>query len=160
MSPPKVPEYPPPVISPDALRALLKACEGTWFEDRRDMAIVRMFLDTGMKRAETANLIVEDVDFRTRAAVVLGNGGRHRACPFGAKTAQAVDRYLRARAKHRRADLPELWLGLAGPMTDNGLAQVVRKRPAGQDRRTGEPPPLPSTPTPTNGFWPAAREKT
>jgi len=128
MTSPRVPEDPPPVISPDTLRALLKACEGTRFEDRRDMAIVRLFLDTGMRRSELANLKVEDVDFRTRVAEVLGKGGRHRACQFGAKTAQAIDRYVRARARHRLADLPDLWLGLAGPVTDNGLAQIVKKR--------------------------------
>jgi site-specific recombinase XerD len=128
MTPPKVPEDPPPVLTTDSLRALLKACEGTRFEDRRDMAIVRLFLDTGMRRLELANLKVEDVDFRTRVAVVLGKGGRHRACPFGARTAQAMDRYLRARARHRLADLPYLWLGLSGPMTDNGIANAVRKR--------------------------------
>ena len=50
MNPPKVPEYMPPVLSEDDLRRLLKACEGMGFEDRRDMAIVRLLLDTGARR--------------------------------------------------------------------------------------------------------------
>ena len=46
---PKVPDDPPPVLTNDELRQLLKACEGTSFDDRRDMAIVRVFLDTGAR---------------------------------------------------------------------------------------------------------------
>ncbi len=43
MRPPTVPDDPPPVMSEDDLRALLKACEGQEFVDRRDMAIVRLW---------------------------------------------------------------------------------------------------------------------
>ena len=35
-----MPDDPPPVLTNDELRQLLKACEGTSFDDRRDMAIV------------------------------------------------------------------------------------------------------------------------
>ena len=36
MRPPKVPESPPPVLTEDQLRALLKTCGGKTFDDRRD----------------------------------------------------------------------------------------------------------------------------
>jgi site-specific recombinase XerD len=36
MKPPKVPEQQVPVLSDDELRALLKACDGREFEERRD----------------------------------------------------------------------------------------------------------------------------
>ncbi len=81
-----------------------------------------------MRRAELAGLKVADVDFELGVAAVLGKGRRPRACPIGRKTAQALDRYLRVRARHRDADRPELWLGHAGPMTPNGVYQVVRRR--------------------------------
>ena len=51
MRPPKVPEDSPAVLSEDHLRRLNRACEGTEFEDRRDMAIVRLFLDAGVAGA-------------------------------------------------------------------------------------------------------------
>ena len=98
MRPPQVPETPPPVLREADLRKLLDACAGTDFEDRRDSAMFRLFLDTGMRRGELAGLRVEDVDFDHEMAVVLGKGHRPRACPFGHKTGQALDRYLRARA--------------------------------------------------------------
>jgi site-specific recombinase XerD len=128
MRPPHVPETPPNVYTDDEIHRLLAACEGRAFEDRRDMAIVRLFLDTGMRLAEAAGLRLADVDLEQNIALVVGKGRRQRACPFGRRTAQALDRYLRARASHRDKDRPEFWLGLAGPMTPNGVADVVRRR--------------------------------
>lgn len=38
-------------------------------------------------------------------ATVIGKGRRRRACSFGKRTAQALDRYLRARVRHLYADV-------------------------------------------------------
>jgi Site-specific recombinase XerD len=129
MQPPRVPEAPVPILSSDALTRLLKSCEGTDFRDRRDLAIIRLFLDTGMRRGELAGLSVDDVDLKERTARVLGKGRKVRLVRFTAKTAQAIDRYLRrARATHRDAGSPALWLGAGGRMTGNGIYQVITSR--------------------------------
>jgi site-specific recombinase XerD len=52
MEPPPVPEEPPAILTDDQLSKLLKVCGGTAFEDRRDTAMIRLLLDTGMRRAE------------------------------------------------------------------------------------------------------------
>lgn len=128
MRPPRVPEEPVPVLTEDEMKALFKTCSGREFEDRRDMAIVRLFHDTGMRLAELAALTVHDVDFEADVAVVMGKGGRPRACPFGRKTGLALDRYLRTRAGHKDAALDAFWLGQRGAMTVSGIAQVIRRR--------------------------------
>jgi integrase len=125
---PIVPEVPVPVIADDGIRALLKACSGKSYAERRDLAIVRLLLDTGMRRNELAKLTLEDLDLDAGIAYVVGKGRRPRACPFEAKTGQALDRYLRVRRQHRLASLPALWLGPKGGMTDSGIAQVLRRR--------------------------------
>ncbi|MDQ3222692.1 MAG: tyrosine-type recombinase/integrase [Gemmatimonadota bacterium] len=81
-----------------------------------------------MRRAELAGLRVGEIDLDHNVAVVLGKGSRPRACPFGKRTAVALDRYLRVRAKHRGSDRGELWLGRLGQMTANGLYQVLQSR--------------------------------
>jgi len=128
MHPPHVPETPPPVLREAELRKLLDACAGTDFEDRRDNAMIRLFLDTGMRRGELAGLRLEDVDLDQEAAVVLGKGRRPRACPFGHKTGQALDRYLRSRARRADASEPWLWLGKRGRLTETGVEQAVKRR--------------------------------
>ncbi len=100
---------------------------GRGFDDRRDTAIVRLFLDTGTRVSEMAGLSVADIDLDMDVAVVLGKARRPRACPFGDKTSQAIERYLRERVKHRLTKSPQLWLGGRGVMTDNGIGQMLRR---------------------------------
>jgi integrase/recombinase XerC len=97
MRPPSVPEQPVAVLTDDQLRTLLTACDGRDFVDRRDMAIIRMFLDTGCRRGEIAGLTTADVSLEERDITVIGKGSRVRIIPFGLKTAQALGRYLRLR---------------------------------------------------------------
>ena len=128
MKPPIVPEEPPPVLSDEDVRWLLKACEGKDFYARRDTALLRMFLDTGCRRAEITHLRLEDIDFENSLIRVMGKGRRPRLVHFGDKTAIALDRYLRVRDKHRERRSTALWLGHAGPITPNGIYQALRRR--------------------------------
>jgi site-specific recombinase XerD len=130
MQPPSVPETPPEVLTESDLKRLLKTCAGKSFEDRRDSAIIWLFLDTGMRLSELTNLKLSDLDLDANIAFVLGKGRRPRACPFGRKTALAIDRYLRARSLHRENPADALWLGHAGRMTPSGVADVIRRRAA------------------------------
>jgi site-specific recombinase XerD len=72
------------------------------------------------------------LDLRHDQVTIHGKGDRVRVIPFGAKTGQAIDRYLRQRVKHRDVKLPALWLGARGMgLTPSGLTQMLRRR-AGQ----------------------------
>jgi site-specific recombinase XerD len=128
MHPPKVPEVPVPVLGDDELRRLLATCAGKDYVQRRDTAIISLFLDTGMRLAELANLTVPDLDLDQDVAIVLGKGRRPRACPFGRKTAAHLDRYIRSRRSHVSAAEPWLWLGKKGRMTSSGIAQMLGRR--------------------------------
>jgi site-specific recombinase XerD len=129
MKPPKVPDVPVPVLTEDQLKQLLAACEGKTFEDRRDMAALRLFLDSGMRLSELTNLKVGDVDLDSRVAYVIGKGSRPRACPFGAKTSAALDRYMHMRARsHWADDTDALWIGNRGAMTTAGTRSLVERR--------------------------------
>ncbi|MCH7948096.1 MAG: tyrosine-type recombinase/integrase, partial [candidate division Zixibacteria bacterium] len=94
-------------LTEEQLRRLLKTCDGRTFEERRDNAILRLFMDCGVRLSELAGLTLSDLDLDSNVAVVLGKGRRPRACPFGRRTTLALDRYLRARAGHRDSARPE-----------------------------------------------------
>ena len=128
MRPPHVPEEPPAVLSDDALRRLLTVCEGSSFEDRRDMAMLRLLLDTGMRRSELAGIRLRDLDLIDGTVLVLGKGRRPRILPIGKRSSKALDRYLRLRANHSASDSEYLWLGRKGTMTDSGVYQAVCER--------------------------------
>jgi site-specific recombinase XerD len=129
VKPPKVPENPPDILREDEIRALLKACEGKAFEDRRDAALVMLLYDTGLRLSECAGITLADIDIADRREVtVLGKGRKERSLPIGAIAARSMGRYLRMRRSHRDHALPALWLGIRGPMTPSGIRQVLEKR--------------------------------
>ena len=128
IKPPHVPDVPVPVVGDDDLRKLLKAADGKTFEQRRDTAVLRVLIDCGVRLAEVTGLRLTDVDFELQVILVVGKGSRPRAVPFGAKTAQAIERYLRLRSRHALASSPGLWIGVKGQLTDSGIARILRRR--------------------------------
>ena len=143
MKPPKVPLDPPDVLREDHLKALMATCDkGQDTDDRRDAAIIRVFMDTGARLSEVTNLRWDpsvhannDVDLGLGILRVIGKGGSERTLPIGKKTVRALDRYLRKRSQHRDSDSNLLWLGYRGRMTPSGLRKIVQRR--GQEAGLG-----------------------
>jgi integrase/recombinase XerC len=127
---PPVQDAPVAVPKADIVSALLKSTQGRDFRSRRDHAMIRIFADTGIRRAECAGLKVSDVDLDAQVARVVGKGDRVRYVPFGAKTAQALDRYLRARGRHKAARLDALWLTewRVSALSYSRIGEMVRHR--------------------------------
>jgi site-specific recombinase XerD len=131
MRPPRLPEEPPAVLRASELRAVVEACErDRSFVGRRDEAIILVFIDTGARRAEVLGLTRDALDLDGQTLRVTGKGSRTRLVSIGANTARALDRYLRARAKHANADLEALWLGRKGALRETGLADLIADRGA------------------------------
>ncbi|MGH2346548.1 MAG: tyrosine-type recombinase/integrase [Chloroflexota bacterium] len=128
MKPPHVPLTPPPVFSTAEPAALFKTCAGRSFVERRDTAILMLLLDSGLRRAEISGITLSDLDLDTQTVLVLGKGSRPRQVPFGRKTVQALDRYVRVRTLYENHDLGWLWLGEKGRLTSWGIAQAVERR--------------------------------
>lgn len=131
MRPPTLPEAPPPVLRDTELRAILAGCERdkTWL-GRRDEAILRVFMDTGARRAEVLGLRLEDVDLDRGVLSVTGKGSRTRLVAVGDATIRALDRYMRLRARKAGPDVPWLWLGRKGRLGETGMAGLIRARGA------------------------------
>lgn len=132
MKRPTVPDTPPTVPTQDAVRALLRACEGRDFYARRDTALIRLLIDTGLRASEIAGIRVSDIDWTTNSIEVLGKGRKVRSVPFGRKTAQALDRYKRAREQYPAVRLnPDVWWlgrGHGNRLTPSGVQDIIRRR--------------------------------
>ena len=99
----------------EELRAVLATASNRQsFADVRDTAVIRLWLDTGLRRSELAALRVSDLDVTAGEAGVLGKGRKPRTVAFGSATSTALARYLRLRSRHPHAGLLELWLGDRG----------------------------------------------
>jgi site-specific recombinase XerD len=104
----------------DDLTALVKACEGNDFESRRDMAIIRILMDNGIRVGGLVGLRYTPDDDKTNDVYISRHqlrvrlkGGKEFLAPIGKKAAVALDRYLRVRARHPLAAVSQwLWLPL------------------------------------------------
>lgn len=128
MTAPSIPERPVPVFSEAELSALLKVTDGAGFERRRDHALVRLFITTGVRLGEMAGMTVDSVARDDQAILVVGKGDRGRWVPFSDKAAVSLDRYLRERRRHPNAHMEWLWIGRQGRLTSSGITQVLRRR--------------------------------
>ena len=134
---PHVPERPVPVFADGDLARLEHACAGRSFQQRRDAAMIAVFAATGMRLSELAGIRYDpgdprrsDIDLWHREITVHGKGRTTRTVKISYDAARALDRYIRARARHAQAYRPELWLGVnnRGPMTASGIYQVIARR--------------------------------
>jgi len=134
MAPPHVPPTPIPVLRDAQVAALLRTSSGQTFDARRDEALIRVFVDTGARLGEVAGMrwsadpVRSDLDLKYRVVRVTGKGSREREIPISARTARALDRYIRLRQRHREAARPQLWLGQRGALSDSGIAQMLNRR--------------------------------
>jgi site-specific recombinase XerD len=117
-------------LKDEEITALLKACEGKAFEDRRDMAIIRLALDSGMRRFEIAGMPYNEDILDQRVYRFTGKGNHTRYVYLGDKVIRDIDRYLREREKHPQAKLSALWLAHKGALTPDGVHHLVRRRAA------------------------------
>jgi site-specific recombinase XerD len=128
MKAPKVPEKEVPVLDERSIKAILAPCQGETLLDRRDMAIIRLLLDTGLRRTEMAKIKLEDVDLDRGTIKVMGKGARVRIVAYGRKSARDLDRYLRLRDRSPHTSSPYLWPGQTGPVSGDTIYRIVKDR--------------------------------
>jgi site-specific recombinase XerD len=86
----KVPKRLPRDIPEDGIKKLLAAARSP-----RDLALLEFLYATGCRKAEVANMNVEDVCLPARSATVRnGKGGKDRVVLFGRPAAGALEAYL------------------------------------------------------------------
>ena len=104
---PKLGEVHVPLATDEQVDALMASLTGRTFLDTRDRALLGLVLDAGLRRHEALGILLEDMDLRTRRALVWGKGDKSRLVTWGAATARDLDRYLRLRDRHPLAETVE-----------------------------------------------------
>ena len=131
VKPPKADQPVVADISTDDIKRMMKARDGSSLRDRRDKALIALFADTGMRRAEMTALQVANIDLDECFVIIRkGKGGKGRRAHFSPATAMHVDRYMRSR-KRAGCDPRSgaLWIGVQGnPLGYNGIDQALKQR--------------------------------
>jgi len=103
---------------------LLLLCSGNRFLELRNRAIILLFLDTGLRLSELANIQLKDIDFDRETIKVMGKGAKERVVKMGKATQKSLLRYLLM----RRDNYPCLWVTEERkPLTCDGVQVTIKK---------------------------------
>lgn len=91
---PKVPSRVIEVLREDEVRRLLAAVDERKANGARDLAILVLFLDTGLRLSELVDLAVTDLHLEDGWLKVFGKGGKERIVPFGSRATKVLNRYI------------------------------------------------------------------
>lgn len=128
---PKLDDKAVPDLSESEVKLILKACKGAAFRDKRDLAMLLVLTETGIRASELLALDLDDVDLMTCTLLVRrGKGARGRQARFTASTAAALDRYLRARRTAGHPDRGALWMSSTGVrrLSYRGMSSALKQR--------------------------------
>ena len=131
---PKLPKRKSPRLKLAEVEILLQAVQETK-EAPRNLAMVCLMLDAGLRRGEVVGLNMEDVDVRSAVVRVHGKGGRDREVPLGPQAWEALRAYLAVRPAPLNGT-DRVFLTAAGtPLTGNALLTLMTRL----RRQTGLP---------------------
>lgn len=112
------------------------ATSGEWIK-LRDLALLSLALDTGIREGELARLKVKDIDLAHRSIPVSPDSKTHRGrtIKFSSLAAASLTRWLE---KRESLDLPSslksLWVAVGGkafewhPLTGSGIYQILKRK--------------------------------
>lgn len=118
-SPPATIRFKPPPEAPvegytvDELKRLLAVCDldirtGARFTGIRNKAMLLLFIDSGLRRGELANIRLSDLDLEGGRVRILGKGNKLGVAPFSPRTAKVLWAWLTVRKTRARTD--RLWV--------------------------------------------------
>lgn len=121
---PRPPKRQPKPLSDEEKTALLRTCDAdksVW--GRRDLAMVLVLLDTGLRVSELISMQTDSITPKG-SVTVIGKGDKQRTVQVSEKTRSALFRYVRQRNDPHDC----LWVGRNGPLTTGGVEYMTRRR--------------------------------
>lgn len=92
----KLPKRLVPRLSEDQVAELLQAVRHTQ-SPQRNMALVALLIDSGLRRGEALAIKLEDVNLTEEKVTVLGKGQKEREIPLGKASTRALRTWLKIR---------------------------------------------------------------
>ena len=125
---PRAPKLLPHVITAEQANGLVDGVA----EDRlarphpeRDLALFEILYGCGLRISEAVGLNLDDFDFPERWIRVRGKGKKERQVPYGARAAEAIEKYLPVR--QARPEETAFFLNTRGArLGDRGAREIVK----------------------------------
>jgi site-specific recombinase XerD len=129
---PKVHRRKQRTLTPENALKLLASCDTASPIGTRNLAIMTVMLDSGLRASEVCRLRIPKMDFEKRRFVVVVKGGDEDIGVFSKTTSAHIERWLSVRERYARPDVDTLFVSIRGgtkgaPLTSNGLRVLFRK---------------------------------
>ena len=112
-------------FSEDQIRALLRRPDRTTFTGLRDLTIMLLFLETGIRCSELVGIRLDDVRMKEGKILIHGKGAKQRFVPFQSKFRRALKEYLVARGA---VQTDALFCTITGkPLYNRVVQQAIRQ---------------------------------
>lgn len=124
---PKIPHREASYLSEEEYLSLIRTIrsEGTLYYLHRDLAIVTMFLGTGMRLSELTGLNTADVNLTDQTVRVIGKGNKERTLPLNEAVITSLNLYLKTRPE---TPSRSLYLSRRGLRMSSGAVYHLIKR--------------------------------
>jgi integrase/recombinase XerC len=119
---PKAPDTPVENYTDEQVSRIIEAADSP-----RNRAIVRVFVNSGLRLSELASLHVDDLDFERRLIRVLGKGRRYRMVPMSEGTARALSHYMNRVRPQTDCDYVFLTLGGQKGLKPSALSAIFQR---------------------------------
>lgn len=111
---------------------VMAVCESTSAAGARELALLALLLDTGLRASEVCRLAVAEVDLAAHSLSVKAKGDKVRRGRFSAATAHYLATWLGARAAVARPEVGAVFVSLGGitrgrPLTTRGLSKLLAR---------------------------------
>jgi integrase/recombinase XerC len=128
ISTPKLDKRLPVVLDEKRVKGLVECPPGDTVAGLRDRAILETLYSTGIRVSELVGLDMDDVDFISGVAKVLGKGSKERLVPIGDEAVNAIRRYDGKRNEWDVRDKKAVFLNKRGTrLTDRSIRRIVDK---------------------------------
>jgi len=120
---PRIQKYDTEVLTPGEICQLRRACR-----DMRQLLILNLLYDTGMRVREVIRLRVSDFDKHSRTITIRNSKGRKtRVVHYGEELRSILQRYCKARGGVPPNTLLESYKERGKPLTMRGVQHIVRQ---------------------------------
>ncbi|WP_372998486.1 tyrosine-type recombinase/integrase [Lutispora sp.] len=96
---------------------------------KRDIAIVELLLNTGIRASELISLEIDDIELSDRKGMLIvrdGKGGKYRNIPLNSDVRKALNEYLESIPVDMH-HTSKLWIGQRGSLAQDGLNKLLKR---------------------------------
>ncbi len=129
LKPPRLPQVMVDTLSNEEIAVIIASFNPSTATGSRNIAILALFLDSGLRLAELVGLKIRDVFLEEQYVKVMGKGSKERMVAFGSSARNALLNYLvHFRGEPAHPGIEEFFLNIDGYGMSGGAVRSMLKR--------------------------------